>query len=450
MSEAHTLDNTAVTEPDSSLRIGVLSFHTSKETKAILNAIRGLGHEPIWLREDNTATWIETGTIGFKPEVDVVLNRLLVTKAERPIEDLGIAMSYAAARPMLNPPESVLRAMHKYGAAAALVEAGVDVPDAYMAFSHTTINEDAQPLEGTAVYKPAIGTNGKRMSLLEVGSNPPPSIAKRRAFLQEFVANEAENTFDVRVYVVGGTIVAAMKRYAPDGEWRTNVSQGGQVEDMSHDLPAIAGDLAINATSTIGLDYAGVDLLVHEDEWYILEVNATAGFTGLYRATGISPAAHIARLAIKRGGGGYDDDRFDQLSSIFDDSMPLDVSSPAKQAQNHRRTIGYTERVQVGGETDVQWAIGKSDTGAKRTSVDMEVAARVGAGPIVGTTRIKSGTLSTAQTRPLVEVDVNVGDRWHTVTASIEDRSHMSYPILLGRDILKSYVVDIGRRVGEE
>jgi len=68
------------TDSASPVRVGVLSFHNSKETKAILNAVHALGHEPVWLREENARSWIEAGNLRFDPDVEVVSNRLLTTK----------------------------------------------------------------------------------------------------------------------------------------------------------------------------------------------------------------------------------------------------------------------------------------------------------------------------------------------------------------------------------
>jgi len=62
---------------------------------------------------------------------------------------------------------------------------------------------------------------------------------------------------------------------------------------------------------------------------------------------------------------------------------------------------------------------------------------------------VRSGSSKTARTRPLVDLVVGVGGSQHTVTASVEDRSHMEYPLLLGRDILEEYQVDVGMRFDE-
>jgi RimK family alpha-L-glutamate ligase len=449
MSEAVATCRTILEEPATNVRVGVLSFHNSKETKAICNAVQALGHRPVWLREENTRTWMENGTLHFDPDVDIVANRLLTTKALRPLDDLGVATSYAAARPVLNAPEPVMRAMHKYAAAATLAAAGLPVPDAYMAFAHQTINDGDHPVDGQTVHKPAIGTNGDRMELVNVNEDVSPQIARRRAFLQQFLGTDAERPFDVRVYVVGDQIVGAMKRYAPAGEWRTNVALGGDVEGVSDDLPGDTARLATEATSVLDLDYAGVDLLCRDGTWYVLEVNATAGFKGFFEATGVSPAPYIARLAIERAEGRVETERVTELAANLDDSVPECKPSIDSRPEDPE-SVGYTEHVAVSGGRKINHVVAKSDTGAQRTSIDIDLAAAIGAGPIVDTTRVRSGTRTGGQKRPLVDLEIRLGDRWHSTTASIEDRSHTSYPVLLGRDVLRGYHVAIRQRVAEE
>ena len=449
MSRAFATSGTTTGEPATSVRVGVLSFHNSKETKAICNAVRALGHRPVWLREENSRTWMENGTIRFDPDVDVVANRLLTTKAPEPLDDLGVATSYAAARPVLNAPERVMRAMHKYGAAATLAAAGLPVPDAYMAFAHRTINDGDHPVDGPTVHKPAIGTNGDRMELVEANEAVAPRIARRRAFLQQFLGTDAERPFDVRVYVVDGRVVGAMKRYAPADEWRTNVALGGDVEGISDELPEEAARLATEATTVLDLDYAGVDLLRRDGAWYVLEVNATAGFKGFFEATGVSPAPYIARLAIERAEGRVESERVAALATTLDDSVP-DCKPAIDSKPDRPETVGYTEHVAVSGGRRIERAVAKSDTGARRTSIDVDLAAAVGAGPIVDTTRVRSGTRNGGRTRPLVDLEIKLGDRWHSTTASVDDRRHMSRPVLLGRDVLRGYRVDVERRVAEE
>jgi RimK family alpha-L-glutamate ligase len=428
--------------------VGVLSLHNSKETKAICNAVEALGHDPEWLREENTAVRIGDGAARIEPAVDVVANRLLLSNTEQPCEELGLANTVAALKPTLNPPEATLKAIHKFSTATALAEEGIRVPDALLALSADRLNAARGDFGEEAVYKTAIGTHGGGTWKIGAGEQVSAKVGNRYAFLQSLIERDSQKHRDVRVYVVGDRVVGAMFRYAPDNDWRTNVALGGDVEDATSKLPAAVEETALAASEAVGLDYAGVDLVEGEDGWFVLEVNPTAGFKGLYEATGRSPAPYIAKLAIERGGGAVDEDRVRELAATLDDSVPS--CKPGGQLRaTERSTIGYTEQVVVSGTQGSTRVVGKSDTGATRTSIDTSLAAEVGAGPIKKTTKVRSGSSKTAKSRPLVDIVVGVGGTQHTVTASVEDRSHMDYPLLLGRDILKDYQVDVGRRYEE-
>jgi len=428
-------------------RVGVLSPHNSKETKAILNAVRGLGHEPVWIRDENVTSWIEDGSVRVSPRVDVLVNRLLLTKSDRQFEDLQLAALYEDTVPVINPPRAVANTLHKYRAGAKLAAAGLPVPDAYFGRSSRTFEEWPEYLPDEAAHKPTIGTNGRRLSVVSPDEAVGPRIGDRRSFVQEFLEGSDDRPSDVRVYVVGGEIVGAMRRHAPEGDWRTNVALGGEVEGVTDQLGRVPRRLAVEATSVLGLDLAGVDLMPVDGEWYVLEVNATAGFKGLFTATGVSVAPHIARVAIERAGSSVEASEVTDLESTLDDSVP-DCKPPLAD-EREDTVLGYTTRVRLSGRDGTERAVAKSDTGATRTSIGTELAGRIGAGPLVGTTEVRSGPGNGTETRPLVDVDLRLNGQWRTVTASIADRSEMTYPVLLGRDVLEAYTLDISRTVEE-
>ncbi|ELY52849.1 ATP-grasp domain-containing protein [Natronococcus jeotgali] len=433
-----------------SVTVGVLSLHTSKETKAILNAVEELGHDTEWLRAENTAVSVADGSATLEPAVDVIANRMLLSNTEQPCEELGLANTVSGLVPMLNEPKSVLTAIHKLSTATALAAADVRVPDVTLALGNQKLAEARSRYGEEAVYKTAIGTHGG--GTWKVGPDDPinAKVGNRYAFLQELVDLEDARHRDVRVYVVDGEIIGAMYRYAPDNDWRTNVALGGSVEDATDDLPETAREMARRASDAVGLDYAGVDLVEGEEGWFVLEVNPTAGFKGLYEATRISPAPYIAKLAIEQAGGEVDDDRVAELSAVLDDSRPSAQPSDASAFDGEPAVIGYTEEVVLSGTSGSKTVLAKSDTGATRTSIDTSLAADIGAGPIKSITRVKSGSSKTSKSRPVVDVVVGVGGNQHTVTASVEDRSHMDYPVLLGRDILENYQVDVSRRIDRD
>jgi len=428
----------------------VLSLHTSKETKAILNAVDDLGHESVWLRRENTAISIEDSEVTLEPDVDIIANRLLLSNTEEPAEGLGLAATFEHIRPMLNTPDAVLGSIHKFATGATLADWNIRVPDALLALSNERLNAGRERFGDVGVYKTAIGTHGGGTWKVDLTEPVNPKVGNRQAFLQELIDRDDQKHRDLRIYTVGDEVIGAMYRYAPEGDWRTNVALGGSVQDAMPELPEEAAETALYAADVLGLDYAGVDLVEGHDGWFVLEVNPTAGFKGLYEATNKSPAPYIAKLAIERAGGTVDDERVEGLSTSLDDSRPKSMPRPEPQSSEETPLIGYIEEVVVIGTSGSRQTHAKSDTGATRSSIDTSLAADIGAGPIKSMTRVRSGSSKTGKARPVVDLVIGVGGNQHTVTASVEDRGHMDYPLLLGRDILQHYQVHVRRRADSE
>ncbi|MFC7044364.1 RimK/LysX family protein [Halobacteriaceae archaeon GCM10025711] len=126
-----------------------------------------------------------------------------------------------------------------------------------------------------------------------------------------------------------------------------------------------------------------------------------------------------------------------------------DAPSPRSAPSEDKPIVGATETVEVVGTDGSTSVVARSDTGATRTSIDAALAAAVGVGPISDVSRVKSASRRGSRARPVVELVVAVGGDSHAVAASVEDRSHMSYPLLLGRDVLEHYHVDARRRADE-
>ena len=112
---------------------------------------------------------------------------------------------------------------------------------------------------------------------------------KARIIVQEFI-KEAKAA-DIRVFVVDGEVVGAMKRQGKEGEFRSNLHRGGTSEIIK--LSRSEKAAAIKAASTMGLGIAGVDLLQSERGPLILEVNSSPGLEGIEGATGKDIASKI-------------------------------------------------------------------------------------------------------------------------------------------------------------
>ncbi|WIV65803.1 RimK/LysX family protein [Natrialbaceae archaeon AArc-T1-2] len=393
------------------VRVGVLSFHNSKESKAICNAVEDLGHEPVWLREKNVLVRFTDEGFVLEPDADVIINRLLLSTAQQPAEAAGFANAIARFRPIVNHPDTAALASHKIAAGAALVADGVPVPKTALALGSEPLSRVRHEFGEEHVYKTVVGTHGGGAWKVDRTDLLTGSVGSRRAFLQELVGTAGERPRDLRVYVVDDDVVGAMYRYAADEEWRTNVARGGTVEDVTESLPETVDEIA-------------------------------------RRATRRSPAPDIAALAIERAGGSVDGDRVATLRETLDDSVPSCVPKPDQSAESDAATVGLTERVVVSGTTDTRAVVGRADTGRSRTRIDLQLAAAIGAGPI----QVSDPAASKGRTngrQPVVDVVVGIAGTERTVDATVEDRSSSAYPLLLGRDVLGDFQIDVGRRFDE-
>lgn len=112
---------------------------------------------------------------------------------------------------------------------------------------------------------------------------------KQNVLIQKFVAESKGK--DIRAFVVGDRVVAAMRRVAQGQEFRSNVHRGGVAEPV--DLPEEYIATAIRATQIMGLRVAGVDMLESKDGPQIMEVNSSPGLEGIEKATQLDVAGAV-------------------------------------------------------------------------------------------------------------------------------------------------------------
>jgi ribosomal protein S6--L-glutamate ligase len=113
--------------------------------------------------------------------------------------------------------------------------------------------------------------------------------ARQNVLIQKFV-KECRGQ-DVRAFVVGDHVVAAMRRRAAGDEFRSNVHRGGSTESV--ELAPDFADTAVRAAQVVGLRVAGVDMLETNDGPQILEVNSSPGLEGIERVTGVDVAGAV-------------------------------------------------------------------------------------------------------------------------------------------------------------
>jgi ribosomal protein S6--L-glutamate ligase len=197
---------------------------------------------------------------------------------------------------VLNPPAALETCVDKYLATARLEAAGLPVPPTVVCQHADAAQEAFGTLGGDVVVKPLFGSEGRGMVRLtdpETAWRTFRTLERLQAvlYLQRFIAHPG---WDLRVLVMGGRVIAAMRRHA-NGGWRTNVAQGGKAESV-HPSPEQAR-LALAAAAAVGAPAAGVDLLPgRAGEWYVLEVNAVPGWRALAPVSGVDIASELVRF----------------------------------------------------------------------------------------------------------------------------------------------------------
>lgn len=117
------------------------------------------------------------------------------------------------------------------------------------------------------------------------------------AIAQQYIASSFAR--DIRAYVVGDKVAAAMLRHNESGDFRANVAQGGKAD--AYALNEAQAALAVKTAQILGCTFAGVDLLFGENgEMTVCEVNSNAHFAGISAATGVNIADKIIEAVAQR------------------------------------------------------------------------------------------------------------------------------------------------------
>ncbi len=194
-----------------------------------------------------------------------------------------------------NPSDAILKARDKLRCHQLLAAEGIGLP-ATVFGDNPDDTTDLLSMLGPPphVIKLNEGTQGAGVMLTEKPSASRGVIEALRGLyanflVQEFIA-EAEGA-DLRCFVVGGKVVAAMRRQAPKGDFRSNLHRGGTAMGIK---PSNAEkEVAVRAARVLGLGVAGVDLIRANRGPLVLEVNASPGLEGIEEASGVDVAGAI-------------------------------------------------------------------------------------------------------------------------------------------------------------
>ncbi|MFY9716567.1 MAG: lysine biosynthesis protein LysX [Thermoplasmata archaeon] len=276
-------------------RLGVFYTIIRPEEKAILAAAESRGVD--------VERW-DDGEVTFgleRPEhlPDVILNRSV--SHTRSVYATRCFAHYGV--PTVNDPEVIELAGDKIRTSLRLAERGVPTPRTVIALSAEAAMKAIAQIGYPAVLKPAVGSWGRLMAKVDTPEAAEQILEHKEAlaspvhsvfYVQEFVPKPNR---DLRAFVVGETVVAAMYRYSTD--WRTNAARGARSENAP--LTPELTELALSAARAVGGGVLAVDLMEAPRGLVVHEVNPTPEFRALTAATGADVAGAIVDYAVQVG-----------------------------------------------------------------------------------------------------------------------------------------------------
>lgn len=202
----------------------------------------------------------------------------------------------------VNSSHSIAESRNKMRSLQVLNAAGIPVPATVLTRSLKGLRAAVEAVGGMpVVLKVLKGTQGRGVMLVHTPISLGSVVETLRSLdediiIQQFIAEGAGH--DYRAFVIGDRVIAAMKRTAPKGEFRSNIHCGGEgtFVKISKEFETVA----IRSARVLGLEIAGVDLMESHVGPMVLEVNSSPGFEGIEKATGLNIAAEIIRHMRKR------------------------------------------------------------------------------------------------------------------------------------------------------
>ena len=202
-----------------------------------------------------------------------------------------------AGKRVVNTPRAIERGVDKYLTLSLLAKEGLPVPATIVTERLDEAMAGFEELGGDVVVKPLFGSEGRGMTRV-TDADMAYRVFKALElggyiyYLQEFMDHGNE---DIRVFVVGGKVVASMRRQGTT--WKTNLSVGAQ--GFAFEADETMADMAVRAANVVGADYAGVDILVCDKGYRVIEVNTIPAWAGLKQATGIDAGEALVEYVLE-------------------------------------------------------------------------------------------------------------------------------------------------------
>ena len=232
---------------------------------------------------------------------------IIIPRIGRSLTDIGFLILQhlkSLGIPITLQPLALLNSRDKFLSYQILTSNKIAVPQTAVIFNAGLIQETLNAFNFPVVIKVKDSTHG-----IGCINAPTPKLAREVieallqqgegvVLVQEYVTVKSRASHeDIRAFIIDMEVIGAMRRIAPEGEWRTNYALGARV--VKHQITSEERELAIHACEALELEIAGVDL-INTGIPKVLEVNACPGWHGLQKVTGIKVAQRIVEYALEK------------------------------------------------------------------------------------------------------------------------------------------------------
>ncbi|MBI2990003.1 MAG: RimK family alpha-L-glutamate ligase [Candidatus Magasanikbacteria bacterium] len=240
-----------------------------------------------------------------KPKINILITKPSFSGKNLDVHASVIRQFELGGIPTINSYHSIVNSKNKVRMLQKLTSKGIPIPKTYVVRSSEYVSEISEQIGSfPVIIKSVFGSGGIGVGIIESKRGLKTIIEmmiedndSTPLIIQHYVRESRGK--DIRVFVVGNKIVAAMDRIATKkGEFRSNFSIGGKVKIAS--LSEEEKKLAKRAAKAMHLEFAGVDIIRSKEGPKVLEVNSNPGLQGITQATGVDVAGAIIDYAMNK------------------------------------------------------------------------------------------------------------------------------------------------------
>jgi ribosomal protein S6--L-glutamate ligase len=293
------------------MHIGILTARDPEyhPNRRLVDAGSVLGHNVTLIHPKNCLSAICSGKPGLEIAISEDPPSVLLPRIGATINDYALTLVRhfeQTGMRVFNGFQSILLARNKFLALQTLADHGMPVPDSHFVSNLNNFEKVVEKLGGyPVVVKTPNSRQGKGVTLVEssltakfIMDNLPAK--KRGILIQEFISPPGRE--EIRAFVLGDKVMAAMALKPQAGDFRSNIHQKGSAKGIT--LNKKLKDLAIESSRALGLEISGIDIIVDGNgNPRVIEANYSPGFRGLEASTGLDIASGIIRYVTQSGGG---------------------------------------------------------------------------------------------------------------------------------------------------